>query len=266
MAEHALGIDIGGSGIKGAPVDLTTGELTRERVRIPTPQPSRPHDVADVVRQLCEEFAWTGPVGITFPAVVLDGHTMSAANVDKHWIGTDARGLFAKTTGLPCEVVNDADAAGMAEVAHGAARGAGGVVLLLTFGTGIGSALFTNGQLVPNTEFGHIELRGKDAEKRASSAAKEEHDLSWHEWAGRVEEYLLEMEKLLSPELFVVGGGVSKKSEKFLPLMTKVRARVVPAAMRNNAGIVGAALAAPGPNGPMWREHLEEGTGPSKSA
>ena len=249
VAEHALGIDIGGSGLKAAPVDLTTGELTRDRVRIPTPQPAKPRPVTEVVQQLVREFDWNGPLGITFPAVVRDGRTLTAANVDEDWIGDDARSRFANATGLPVEVVNDADAAGMAEAGFGAARGTDGVVVLLTFGTGIGSALFTDGKLVPNTEFGHLQVRGKDAERRASSAVKEEKDLSWHKWARRVEEYLRYVEALLSPSLIVVGGGVSKHADKFLPLISGVRARIEPAAMHNNAGIVGAALAAPRPDG-----------------
>ncbi|MEU9833142.1 polyphosphate--glucose phosphotransferase [Streptosporangium sp. NPDC048047] len=240
---EALGIDIGGSGIKGAPVDVATGRLTRDRLRVPTPDPAAPEAVAEVVAQITGHFAWTGPVGITFPGVVVDGVTMSAANVDRSWIGLDARALFAKATGLSVTVLNDADAAGVAEMTHGAARETAGVVLMLTFGTGIGSALFADGRLVPNTELGHLELHGKEAERRASDHAREAHDLSWDKWAERVEEYLRHVEMLFSPALIVVGGGVSKKSEKFLPKV-RLRTPVVPAALLNEAGIVGAAMAA----------------------
>jgi polyphosphate glucokinase len=242
---HALGVDIGGSGIKAAPVDLTTGTLTAERVKLDTPHPSLPAAVAAVVRELVTGFAWTGPVGVTFPGVVMDGVIKSAANVDKSWIDTDARELFGQAAGQSVAVINDADAAGLAEVKFGAGAGQKGTVLMLTLGTGIGSALFIDGILVPNTEFGHIEIRGREAEKRASEAVREEHDLSWGKWAGRVDEYLEHMEQLLSPNLFIIGGGISRKSDKFLPRLTGLRAAVVPAAMHNDAGIVGAAMAAP---------------------
>jgi polyphosphate glucokinase len=242
---HALGVDIGGSGIKAAPVDLTTGTLTAERVKLDTPHPSLPAAVAAVVRELVTGFAWTGPVGVTFPGVVMDGVVKSAANVDKSWIDTDARELFGQAAGQSVTVINDADAAGLAEVKFGAGAGQKGTVLMLTLGTGIGSALFIDGILVPNTEFGHIEIRGREAEKRASEAVREEHDLSWGKWAGRVDEYLEHMEQLLSPNLFIIGGGISRKSDKFLPRLTGLRAAVVPAAMHNDAGIVGAAMAAP---------------------
>ncbi|MGW4425053.1 polyphosphate--glucose phosphotransferase [Streptosporangium sp. NPDC004631] len=243
---ETLGIDIGGSGIKGAPVDTAKGELTRERLRIPTPAPAKPKAVTEVVARIVEHFDWAGPVGVTFPGVVIDGVTRSAANVDESWIGTDARVMFAKATGLPVVVLNDADAAGIAEMAVGSARDQPGVVLVLTFGTGIGSALFVDGRLVPNTELGHLEIRGKDAEKRASDHARTEGELSWGKWAGRVEEYLQRVEALFSPSLIVIGGGVSRKSDRFLP-MVKVRTRVVPATLQNEAGIVGAAMAAAAP-------------------
>jgi polyphosphate glucokinase len=242
---HALGVDIGGTGIKAAPVDLSAGKLLAERVKLDTPHPSLPDAVAAVVRELVTGFAWTGPIGITFPGVVMDGVIKTAANVDKSWIDTDARELFGQATGQSVAVINDADAAGMAEMKFGAGVGQQGTALLLTLGTGIGSALFIDGILVPNTEFGHIEIRGREAEKRASEFAREEHDLSWGKWAGRVDEYLEHMEQLLSPKLFIIGGGISKKSDKFLPRLTGLRATVVPAAMLNDAGIVGAAMAAP---------------------
>jgi polyphosphate glucokinase len=242
---HVLGIDIGGSGVKAAPVDTTTGQLTAERQKLATPVPSTPGAVVDVVAQLVTAFDWKGAAGITFPGVVVDGVIQTAANVDHSWIGVDGVKLFEAGTKLTTTVLNDADAAGIAEMRFGAGRGVRGTVLMLTLGTGIGSALFIDGVLVPNTEFGHIQIRGKDAEKRASEHAREEHDLSWGDWAGRVDEYLEQMEALLSPSLIVIGGGVSRKSEKFLPLLTALRAKVVPAALQNDAGIVGAALAVP---------------------
>jgi len=241
---HALGIDIGGSGIKAAPVDVATGKLLADRQKIETPRPALPDAVADVVKQLTTAFSWSGPVGITFPGVVADGVTRTAANMDPAWLGLDAGALFGKAAGNPVRVLNDADAAGVAEMTFGAGVGEQGTVLMLTFGTGIGSALFIKGILVPNTEFGHVELHGEDAEKRASERAKELHDLSWGKWAGRVDEYLQHIEAVLSPSLFIVGGGVSRQSEKWVPRLTGIRARIVPAALLNDAGIVGAAMAA----------------------
>jgi polyphosphate glucokinase len=240
---HVLGIDIGGTGIKAAPVDTTTGELTAERQKLETPHPATPDAVVDVVAQLVHAFDWTGPAGVTFPGVVVNGVIQTAANLDHAWIGVDAVKTFETTTKLAVTVLNDADAAGVAEMRFGAGKGVGGTVLLLTFGTGIGSALFTDGVLVPNTEFGHVEIRGKDAERRASELAREEHDLSWGTWAGRVDEYLSHVEALLSPGLIIIGGGVSRKAEKFMPLLSGLRAKVVPAALQNEAGIVGAAMA-----------------------
>ncbi|OMI39920.1 polyphosphate--glucose phosphotransferase [Streptomyces sparsogenes] len=243
--ERILGVDIGGSGIKGAPVDLARGDLAEERFKVLTPQPSTPDAVADRVREVVDAFGWSGrPVGVTFPGVVTDGTTRTAANVDKGWIDVDAAALLGERLGSPVTVVNDADAAGIAEMTFGAGRGRRGTVILLTFGTGIGSAVFTAGRLVPNTEFGHLELHGHEAEKRASSKAKEDHDLSWQTWAHRVQKYLAHLEMLFSPELFVIGGGVSRKAAKFLPLIEGIRAEVVPARLQNNAGIVGAAMAA----------------------
>jgi polyphosphate glucokinase len=245
---HAFGIDIGGSGIKAAPVDVATGKLLATRQKVATPRPARPDDVADVVKQLTTSFSWSGPIGITFPGVVTDGVTRTAANLARSWIGLDAGTLFGKATGGPVRVLNDADAAGVAEMTFGAGIGENGTVLMLTFGTGIGSALFTNGVLVPNTEFGHIEIRGHDAEKRASERAKDLGDLSWGKWAGRVDEYLQHIEALLSPHLIIVGGGISKQSDKWVPRLTGIRARIVPAALLNDAGIVGAAMAATTPD------------------
>jgi polyphosphate glucokinase len=240
---HILGIDIGGSGIKGAPVDTVSGDMVAERHRIPTPQPSLPEDVADVVGEVVRYFDWHGPVGCTFPAIIKDGVAHSAANVDKTWIGTNGQALFHDRTGCPILLINDADAAGIAEMEYGAGKGQQGVVIMLTFGTGIGSAVFVNGMLVPNTELGHLEVRGKEAEARASDRARQEKELSWEKWAERVQEYLDKVEFLFSPDLIIVGGGVSKKHDRFLPLL-QTRAPVVPAQQLNDAGIVGAALAA----------------------
>jgi polyphosphate glucokinase len=241
---QALGIDIGGSGIKAAPVDTATGTLLTERVKVETPHPAVPDEVTAVVAQHVKNFAWTGPVGVAFPGVVVDGVTMTAANLNPAWIGLDTRALFSKAAGAPVSLINDADAAGLAEMKFGAGAGRQGTVLMLTFGTGIGSALFRGGVLIPNTELGHIEIRGRDAEKRASERAKALHDLSWGKWAGRVDEYLHHVEALMAPDLVIIGGGISRKADKFLPLLTSLHAAVVPAAMQNEAGIVGAALSA----------------------
>jgi len=243
---QAFGIDIGGTGIKGAPVDLDTGHLATDRKKIATPQPATPDAVTEVVRELAQSFGWTGVTGATFPGVVIGGSIRSAANVDKSWIGTDAAGLFGKAIGTDVAVLNDADAAGIAEMTFGAGIGVQGSVLMLTFGTGVGSALFTDGVLVRNTEFGHIEIRGKDAEKRASERGKLEHGWSWKEWTVRVSEYLQHIEALISPDLIIVGGGISKESEKWVPYLTGVQAKIVPATLQNDAGIVGAAMAAAG--------------------
>jgi len=240
---RALGIDIGGTGIKAAPVDVTTGKLLADRQKIDTPHPALPDPVADVVKQLTTSFNWSGPVGITFPGVVADGVTRTAANMDPAWIGLDAAALFAKATGNGVRVLNDVDAAGVAEMTFGAGVDEQGTVLMVTFGTGIGSALFVKGILVPNTEFGHIEIRGRDAEDRASERAKQLHDQSWSKWAEHVDEYLQHIEALLSPDLIILGGGISRQSEKWVPRLTGIRARIVPAALLNNAGIVGAAMA-----------------------
>ena len=243
MTMELLGIDIGGSGIKGAPVDLERGELVQSRHRIVTPEPATPDAVADVVGEVARFFEWRGPIGCTFPAVVQHGVVWSAANVDKSWIGVDGQALFQRTTGCPLVLLNDADAAGLAEMKFGAGQGQPGVVMMLTFGTGIGSALFINGQLVPNTELGHVELRGKDAELRAAARIREEKGLSWKRWTKRVNEYLAMIEKLFSPDLIIFGGGVSKEHGKFFQYLES-RAPVVPAVLFNEAGIVGAALAA----------------------
>ena len=238
-----LGIDIGGSGIKGAPVDSTRGTLLKPRHRIPTPQPSRPEAVAHVVAEVVRHFEWSGPVGCTFPAIVQGGIVHSAANVDTLWIGTDGKSLLEDFTGCPVILLNDADAAGIAEMTFGAGKDHRGVVMILTFGTGIGSAIFTEGKLLPNTELGHLIIRGKDAESRASERAREEHEWGWKAWAKRVNEYLAYVEALFSPDLFIFGGGISKNHNEFFHLLS-TRAPIVPAAFFNEAGIVGAALAA----------------------
>ena len=249
---HALGIDIGGTGMKAAPVDLDTGTFLADRVKIATPRPAVPDTVAEVVQKLVETFSWSGPIGITFPGVVTNGVTRTAANLHKTWIGLEARALLCKAAGQDVRLLNDADAAGVAEMTFGVGKGEPGTVFMVTFGTGIGSALFVDGVLVPNTEFGHLEIRGKDAEERASERAKTAHDMNWKQWAKNVNEYLEHIEALVYPQLIIVGGGISRQSEKFLPLMTGLHARVVPAAMLNDAGITGAAMAAlPGSAAPV---------------
>ena len=237
---HVLGIDIGGSGVKGAPVDVDAGELLTDRLRIDTPLPATPDAVADVVSSLVDAFEWSGLVGCTFPGVVRSGVVKSAANVDDAWIDTDARSLLETRCGLEFHVVNDADAAGVGEVDHGAARGISGVVVMVTLGTGIGSALFVDGVLVPNTEFGHIMLDGVVAESVAASRWRKRENLSWEEWALRVGRYLRRLEFLLSPDLFVIGGGVSRRHDRFFPYL-ETTTPVVPAALQNSAGIIGAA-------------------------
>jgi len=241
---NVFGVDIGGTGIKGAPVDLDRGELSDDRFKVPTPHPATPEAVVEGVHEVVAHFGHTGPLGVTFPGVVVDGTTRTAANVDKGWVGVDAGKLLGERLGQPVVVLNDADAAGVAEMTFGAGRGRGGVVLMLTLGTGIGSALFVDGRLVPNTELGHLELHGHDAEKRASVKAREDEDLSWEHWAHRLKKYLAHVEMLFSPSLFVIGGGVSRKSEKFLPYIDGISAEIVPAQLQNSAGIVGAAMAA----------------------
>ena len=243
VAQPVLGIDIGGSGIKGALVDIGKGELHSERHRIATPQPATPDHVGEVVQEIVDHFDYTGVVGITFPAVVRNGVTLTAANVDDAWIGFPAREHFEEVLGLEVTVLNDADAAGVAEIAFGAGRGLDGTIFVLTFGTGIGSAVFVNGELLPNTELGHIELGGREAEPWASDRARKDEGLSWKKWAKRVQEYLNYLDMLFSPDLFILGGGVSKKADKYLHRI-ETRTRVVPAELLNEAGIVGAAYAA----------------------
>ncbi|GAB4497874.1 MAG: ROK family protein [Anaerolineales bacterium] len=238
---QALGIDIGGSGIKGAPVNIKTGELQGERLRIKTPKGAKPQPVADVVAEIARSFQWNGPIGIGFPAPIKRGIVMMAANVSQKWIGINADELLTSATGCSCKVGNDADVAGMAEMAFGAGKGEHGTVIMITLGTGIGTAIFYNGHLVPNTEFGHLQIKGMDAEHRASDAARQREDMSWKKYAKRLNTYLNEMEKLFWPDLFIIGGGISKQHEKFLPLLN-LQTRITPAQFQNEAGIVGAAL------------------------
>ena len=242
-AIQAYGIDIGGSGMKGALVDTSTGDLLTERQRVPTPQPATPKAVGKVVGELCAQAGGPRLVGTTFPAIIQHGVARSAANVDHAWIGTDVDKIFTEASGAEVYVLNDADAAGLAEVRFGAARGVNGLVIVLTFGTGIGSGIFVDGRLVPNTELGHLELDGKDAERRAAASARERENLSFEEWAKRVNRYLQHVEALFTPDLFVLGGGVSKRSEKWVPLLD-VKTPIRIAQLLNNAGIVGAAIAA----------------------
>ena len=239
-----LGIDIGGSGIKGALVNPETGELTTDRHRIDTPQPSTPEAVAETVTEIVTFFDYTGVVGCTFPAIVKRGVTLSAANVDKGWIGLDADKLLTEATGCEVHLLNDADAAGRAEVTFGAGKDQTGVVILLTFGTGIGSAMFYGGKLIPNTEFGHLFLDGgQEVEAWASDRIRKDDDLSWKKWGRRVNAYLKHLEFIFSPDLFILGGGVSKKSEKYIEFLNS-ETPIVPAKLLNEAGIVGAALEA----------------------
>ena len=238
---QAFGIDIGGSGMKAAPVDLASGTLGAERYKILTPQPSTPKAMAQVVRQLVEHFEWESNVGVAFPAVVRNGVARSAANIDHSWIGTDIDAVFTEAAGLPVHVINDADAAGLAEMRYGAGRGRDGVVIMLTFGTGIGSGFFINGQLVPNTELGHLLLDGHKAEHRAAAVIRDREKLSWKEWGQRVDRYLEHLVFLFSPDLFIVGGGVSRKAEKWLPCVNIdveiVPARAVEGTIRDNVAL-----------------------------
>lgn len=238
-----MGIDIGGTGIKGAPIDLDDGHLVAERYRVETPDPSTPEAVAACVAEVAARFDASGPVGCTFPAVVVAGTVLTATNVDRSWVGTDAAALFSEALGRPVVVLNDGDAAGLAEVKWGAGRGHRGVVLVLTFGTGIGSGLFVDGRLVPNTELGQLEFRGDDAEHFASAEVRRKKNLSFEDWGERVNSYLQYLERLFTPDLFVLGGGVSRKWDRFAPQLTLSTETTV-AELRNNAGIAGAALAA----------------------
>ncbi len=238
-----MGIDVGGTGIKGGLVDLTTGELVSERFKLATPQPATPDAVASIVAAIVAEAAWTGPVGCAFPSPIKQGVVLTAANVDDGWIGLDGEALLGEAVGAPVTMVNDADAAGIAEMRWGAGRGRSGTVLMLTFGTGIGSALFTNGHLVPNTELGHLQIWGDSAERRAAAKARKRAGMSFEAWGEIVSEYLAYLEWMLAPDCIIIGGGVSKRHEQFLHYF-RAEAELVPAQLRNNAGIAGAAFVA----------------------
>lgn len=240
---QVFGVDVGGSGVKGAPVDLETGALVAERLRIPTPQPSTPSAVASAIVEIVQAHGWSGPVGVTIPGVVRAGVIETAANIDNGWVGLDAASMLSDRLEMPATILNDADAAGLAEARYGAARGVDGVVILLTFGTGIGSAYLHNGRLIPNTELGHLIFKGQKAEHYAAGrlVKRGELDIDW--WATRVNELLAYIEELFWPDLFVVGGGISKRFESYSYQFT-TQARIVPAVLRNQAGIVGAAFAA----------------------
>lgn len=241
---HPFGIDFGGTGIKGAPVDLKVGDFAHDRVRIDTPKPADPQAVAEVFQQIVDSFpASSTPVGVTVPGIVRRGVVLSAANIDRSWLNEDADAIFTEALGREVHVVNDADAAGLAEVEYGAARGRGGLVMVITLGTGIGSAMIFDGQLVPNSEMGHLEIDGAVAETRAATSAREREGLSWEAWSERLTTYFSHLERLFTPDLFVVGGGVSKSWAKFGHLI-EIETEIVPATLQNRAGIVGAALVA----------------------
>jgi polyphosphate glucokinase len=239
---QVLGIDVGGSGIKGAPVDTNTGKLIAKRVRIETPDKAEPEPVVEVVTEIAKSFNWMGRIGVGFPAPIKGGVVMMAANISEKWVGINADELFTKTTGCDCTTINDADAAGLAEMKFGAGKGQPGTVIMITLGTGIGTAIFHRGNLLPNTEFGHVDMNGRDAEHRASDAVRQSEELSWKKYAKRLNKYLATMERLFWPDLFIIGGGISKESGKYIPLL-KIETPVVPAQFLNEAGIVGAALA-----------------------
>ena len=243
-ARRGFGIDVGGSGVKGGIVDLDTGQLIGERFKLATPQPATPDAVAETIADVVREFGWTEKLGVTYPGVVTNGIVRTAANVDKGWIGVNAREVItAQLDGQPVTVLNDADAAGLAEEKFGAGKDNSGVIVLLTFGTGIGSAVIHNGVLLPNTEFGHIEVGGKEAEHRAASSVKDRKDWSYERWTQEVTKVLVVIEDAIWPDLFIAGGGISRKADKWIPML-KNRTPVVAAALQNTAGIVGAAMAA----------------------
>lgn len=241
--DRRLGIDIGGSAIKSGVVDLASGSGIVERLELRTPRPSTPEAVGERIREIASRLGADGPIGITYPGVVRGGVAETAANMDKGWIGYDGEGAFREATGRPVHFMNDADAAGLAEMRHGAGKGRNGTVIVATFGTGIGTAIFIDGRLLPNTEFGHVEVRGEEGEHRAAASVKSQRGWGWEEWAQAVDEYLHTLERLFSPDRFIIGGAISRESDHFLPLLT-VRAEVVPAALGNDAGVVGAVIAA----------------------
>ncbi len=237
-----LGIDIGGSGIKGAPVDLNSGKLSAGRFRIPTPNPSTPKAIAETINKMVKHFDWTGKVGCGFPAVITNGMVRTASNIDKKWIGINVSQLFVETTGCETVVLNDADAAGIAEMEFGAGENISGSTIIITVGTGIGTAMFSGKELIPNTELGHLIMKGKIAEHYTSDAVRKREKLSWKKWASRFNEFLFEIERLLWPELIIIGGGVSKKAEKYFKYLD-TKAKIFPAKLLNEAGIIGAAFA-----------------------
>lgn len=240
---RGFGVDVGGSGVKGGIVDLDTGQLVGDRFKLLTPQPATPSAVAKTIAAVVHEFGWTGPLGVTYPGVITDGIAQTAANVDKSWIGVNTSELLsAELDGREVAVLNDADAAGLAEERYGAGKDHTGVIVLLTFGTGIGSAIIHNGKLLPNTEFGHLEVGGKEAEHRAAASVKEKHNWSYQKWARQVTKVLVAIENTMWPDLFIAGGGISRKADKWLPLLEN-RTPVVAASLLNTAGIVGAAMA-----------------------
>ncbi|MFC2088554.1 polyphosphate--glucose phosphotransferase [Calditrichota bacterium] len=238
-----LGVDIGGSGIKAAPVDIKTGKLLAERYRIPTPNPSTPTAVADSINKIRKQFNWTGKIGCGFPAVINNGIVCTASNIDKKWLGVDVIQILKKTTGCKLVVLNDADVAGIAEMKFGAGKKVSGLTIIITVGTGIGTAMFTGKKLVPNTEFGHLMLNGMIAEHYASDAVRKNENLSWKNWTFRFNEFLSEIDRLLWPDLIIIGGGASKKFEKYSHYL-ETKTKIIPAKLLNNAGIIGAALTA----------------------
>lgn len=238
---EVLGIDFGGSGIKGATLNIETGEFTNERYRIPTPQPATPESVGNVIKEIVEHFNWKGKVGIGFPAAIRKGEVLTASNIDKSWIGVQANDFLSQKTGCEVFVVNDADAAGLAEMHHGVGKDVAGLALLLTIGTGVGSVLFMNGQLIPNSELGHLNFKDKTIERYAADSVRKKKDLSWEQWGKRFNEVLKHFENMFYPDLIIVGGGVSKKMDKFEDLIT-VTTPVIPAQLENNAGIIGAGI------------------------
>ncbi|NRB61430.1 MAG: ROK family protein [Saprospiraceae bacterium] len=241
MQEQILGIDIGGTGIKGALVDITKGEMVTERLRAMTPQPATPEAVAKTFAQLVKQHSYEGPIGVGFPSVIRNGVAITASNIDKAWIGTNAEAILSDMTGQPVYVLNDADAAGIAEMSFGIGQRYKGLVVMITIGSGLGSALFMNGELIPNTEFGHFKMHGDIAEKYASNKTRKSLDLSWEDWGKRFNAYLQELYLYLSPNAFILSGGISKKFNKFEAFLD-VPIPIEPASLLNNAGTVGAAL------------------------
>lgn len=239
--EHILGLDIGGTGIKGAVIEVKTGKLLTERVKIMTPEPSTPEAVGKVAAEIKHKFGFEGIIGCGFPAIIKNGVAMSASNIDQSWLNTDVQEVLGRHTGSRVFVANDADVAGMAEQTFGFVANQPGTVIVLTIGTGIGSALFYNGVLVPNTEFGHLKFHKSIAEKYTSNATRKEKDLSWDEFGGRLNEFLKHLEFIFSPNLFILGGGLSKKFDLYKEFFA-LETTIVPAKFQNEAGVIGAAL------------------------